>query len=72
MNSKELKKRPSGHNGGRKPICLCGCCRVCKQRLVNQNFRRREKGLKILDISDEELEKRLVAKFRKEGWDANE
>lgn len=62
---------PSGiHNsprGGNKPKCLCGSCYNCKQRVRNQKFRERRKGLP--KIGEEELERKMIEMFSRKGWD---
>lgn len=68
-------------NGGGKPSCLCGDCFICRKREINRAYRQRhgigrfvERRPEIIretkpQISDAELERRLVDKFRKMGWD---
>lgn len=46
---------------GRPITCSCRKCRVCKQRIIQRRWLGR-------DISDQELENRLMKKFQKEGW----
>lgn len=54
----------TNHKGGKQPTCFCGICRRCKRRKWDADHWRKK-----YSVSDEELEKRLNEKFRKEGWD---
>lgn len=63
----------TGNFGGTKPRCACGTCAGClanqRKRASKQRVRARLRGSAVVEISDEELELRLVAKFAREGWD---
>lgn len=47
------------------PACVCGQCRRCKRR----GYRAKYYASRPRLISDAELERRLIEKFLKEGWD---
>lgn len=59
----------SRSNGGRPSSCSCGDCPTCRHRAANRRYENRAKrDAPRHAISDEELTKRLVAKFEREGW----
>lgn len=71
--TKTLKMGLKPGSGG-KPSCLCGECKVCRHREINRAYHARRFGrptdhLPTAGASDAELERRLLAKFRAEGWD---
>jgi hypothetical protein len=57
-------------NAGRRPTCLCGVCKVCKARVINQRYRgnRRAAEERNRVVSDEELERRMNSMFEERGW----
>jgi len=66
----------NNHKGGRKPSCNCGHCPKCNSRRwyqkhrVEHLIRQMDRYYQNKRYSESDLEKKLIAKFKKEGWDA--
>ncbi len=55
-------KNPGGKRGP-APKCHCGACRACRDRVrLRDRYRK-------MQVTDAELERRLVTKFATMGWD---
>lgn len=73
MPTGKYKRTPEMYEGRAKasPTCLCGQCKLCKQRETNRAWRKRQRSRETdcEQLTDEELERRMVQKFREKGWD---
>jgi hypothetical protein len=69
-NQMSRARVPGGRRGGRKPMCVCGVCALCKQRARSRKSWAKKKAQEAISvtISDEELERRLNHKFEMNGW----